>query len=401
MSRVELYDHQKEALAKLKNGSILCGGVGSGKSITALAYYYQQCGARYYDDHPHLVVPKDLYIITTAQKRDKLEWDREAAYFLLSTNQDVSIQNIKLTIDSWNNIKRYIDVKDAFFIFDEQKVVGYGTWAKSFIKIAKNNEWILCSATPGDVWSDYIPVFIANGFYPNKTQFLRRHAVYNRYSKYPKIDRWLEQGHLMKLRQSILVNMPYRKPTERHVVRRLAEYDEDLMKRIVENRWNEFESKPIRNISEVCYLARKVANAHLSRLDAIKDILKTKNRVIIFYNFDYELEILRTLSELPGFEIAEWNGHKHEYIPDSEKWIYLVNYAAGAEGWNCVSTDTIIFYSLNYSYKIMEQAAGRIDRLNTPFKDLYYYLFASNSKIDKAILRALRNKKNFNERDFE
>ena len=401
MSRVELYDHQKEALAKLKNGSILCGGVGSGKSITALAYYYQQCGARYYDDHPHLVVPKDLYIITTAQKRDKLEWDREAAYFLLSTNQDVSIQNIKLTIDSWNNIKRYIDVKDAFFIFDEQKVVGYGTWAKSFIKIAKNNEWILCSATPGDVWSDYIPVFIANGFYPNKTQFLRRHAVYNRYSKYPKIDRWLEQGHLMKLRQSILVNMPYRKPTERHVVRKLAEYDEDLMKRIVENRWNEFESKPIRNISEVCYLARKVANAHLSRLDAIKDILKTKDRVIIFYNFDYELEILRTLSELPGFEIAEWNGHKHEYIPDSEKWIYLVNYAAGAEGWNCVSTDTIIFYSLNYSYKIMEQAAGRIDRLNTPFKDLYYYLFASNSKIDKAILRALRNKKNFNERDFE
>jgi hypothetical protein len=49
---------------------------------------------------------------------------------------------------------------------------------------------------------------------------------------------------------------------------------------------------------------------------------------------------------------------------------------------------------------MMTQAAGRIDRLNTPFTDLYYYVFKSGAPIDQAIDRALRAKRNFNEKLF-
>lgn len=383
-----LYPHQQKALEKLRNGSVLCGGVGSGKSRTSLAYYMLH------------EFPKPLYIITTARKRDSLEWDGECANFMLSRNTDCSYKSVPVFIDSWNNVSKYSDVKDAFFIFDEQRVVGSGAWVKSFLKIAKFNNWILLSATPGDTWSDYIPLFIANGFYKNKTEFLRRHAVFNRFTKYPKIDHYVEVGHLIQLRKSILVDMPFKREVKKHHKRIFVDYDEELMD-LVKKRWNPFMSEPIQDVSGYCYLSRKVANSDLSRLDAIKDILLTTPKAIIFYNFDYELYILRTLSEINGLSVAEWNGHKHEPLPSTERWVYLVQYTAGAEGWNCVETDTIIFYSLNYSYKVMLQAAGRIDRLNTPFQDLYYISLQSKSPIDSAVSKALVDKKSFNELNFE
>lgn len=400
MGSVELYPHQQEALSKLRTGSILCGGVGTGKSRTAIAYFYQQCGGSFQGTITHMSRPKNLYIITTARKRDTLEWDRECSFFMISKDPEISIDGCKLVIDSWNNVGKYVDVKDSFFIFDEQRVVGSGAWVKSFLKIAKSNEWILLSATPGDTWMDYVPVFLANGFYKNKTEFIRRHVVYNRYSKYPKVDRYVETGRLERLRNSILVNMPYDRLTVQHHEDIFVEFDQELMELAWEKRWNPFMSEPIRDVSELCYISRKICNVDLSRLDEVRRIVLEKKKVIIFYNFDYELYILRTLSKIDGIEVAEWNGHKHEEIPDSDSWVYLVQYLAGAEGWNCVETDTIVFYSQNYSYKIMVQSAGRIDRLNTPFRDLYYYHLKSKSTIDKAIGRALKSKKNFNEKAF-
>lgn len=397
--RVELYPHQQEALKKLKNGSVLCGGVGSGKSRTALAYFMQQVGARYWEDYVHAVLPKDLYIITTARKRDTLEWDKECSVFCLSRNVECSLDGIQVTIDSWNNIGKYSEIEDAFFIFDEQRVVGSGSWVKAFLKIAKKNEWILLSATPGDTWIDYCPLFIANGFYKNKTDFCTRHVVYNRYSKFPKIDRYVETGRLIKLRKSILVDMPYPKEAKKHRIDILTDYDKDL-EELIEKRWNPFMSEPIQDVSGYCHLSRRITNSNLSRLDAVKDILFKKRKIIVFYNFDYELHILRTLGSIDGLVVAEWNGHNHEPVPDTDFWVYLVQYTAGAEGWNCITTDTIVFYSLNYSYKVMLQATGRIDRLNTPFKDLYYYVLNSNSQIDRAINKCLSNKKSFNESSF-
>lgn len=389
---IGLYPHQKEALPKMKNGCILVGGVGSGKSRTSLAYYFTQEGGKL-DPYSPMKKPRDLYIITTARKRDTLDWEGEMIPFLIQTD----LYTNKVVIDSWNNIKKYIDVKNAFFIFDEQRVVGYGAWTKSFLKITKNNNWILLSATPGDVWMDYVPVFIANGFYKNKTEFTREHVVYSRFTKYPKVDRYINTGRLLKLRNQILIPMEDQRHTVQHHEDVLCKYDIAKYKDAGKLRWDPFKNEPIINASGLCYVWRKIVNIDESRQVALLNIFEDHPRMIVFYNFDYELEILKGLYYGDEVTIAEWNGHRHEPIPKTEKWVYLVQYTAGAEGWNCVETDTTVFYSQNYSYKIMQQASGRIDRMNTPYTDLYYYHLKTKSGIDLAISKALKNKKNFNE----
>jgi hypothetical protein len=402
MAGVTLYDYQLDAINRMKIGCILCGGVGSGKSRTSLAFYYKLYdGEVNTENYVRMTEPPDLYIITTARKRDTGEWDEELAHFYMSTDQELDIYEHKVVVDSWNNIGKYVGVKNAFFIFDEQRVVGKGAWVKSFYKITQNNEWILLSATPGDCWTDYIPVFIANGFYRNRTDFNNQHVVYSQFcTKYPKIDRYLNTQRLIRLRERILVDMDFERPTVSHHENVFVDYDKVKYLSICKNRWNLWENKPIETASEFCYLLRKLVNADASRQEKVLDICKGRPRVIIFYNFDYELDILMGLDYGKDTEVAQWNGHKHQPLPEGDRWVYLVQYNAGAEGWNCIKTDTIIFYSQNYSYKIMGQASGRIDRLNTPYKDLYYYHLKSRAGIDLAISRALNSKKAFNERKF-
>lgn len=465
---VSLRPHQIEAVEKLSNGRILCGGVGVGKSITAAAYYWEK------------EAPRDVYVITTAKKRDSGDWESEFIRF--GVGKSTSTAGI-LTVDSWNNVDKYRGVYGAFFIFDEQRLVGSGAWTKAFLKIAKKNHWILLSATPGDTWLDYIPVFVANGFYENRTQFKRDHVVYNTFTKFPKVDRYTGQGKLLRLRAQLLVHMPYLRHTTRHPRTIRVEYDKELFRRAVVDRWHVYENRPIREVSELFSVMRRVVNSDPSRLAAVRDLMEQHPRLIVFYNFNYELEMLRTLgqptSTLPSMmngsvgttrlgvsectkiesstsrtksgihltppkvrmeigsstrtgpststgmtstgtsvaggtgvltasklideslvPIAEWNGHKHEEIPKSDRWLYLVQYTAGAEGWNCVETNATCFYSPNYSYKVLEQARGRVDRLNTPFTDLFYYYLLSDSLIDKSIVKSVENKKTFNERKF-
>lgn len=402
---IELRDYQIDAIRKMKNGCILCGGVGSGKSRTALAYYYLQNGG----DQESLLgceympmndPPEDLYIITTAKKRDSFEWEKEMIPFLLSTDDSVNLYKNHVIVDSWNNIGKYKDAKNGFFIFDEQRVIGNGSWVKSFEKIAKNNHWILLSATPGDTWMDYIPVFVANGFYKNRSDFIDKHVIYKRFSKFPQVDRYWDTGRLVRLRNKILVDMDFDRQTVSHHEDILVPYDMQAYRQIQRDRWDIWNDKPITNASELCYDLRKVVNSDESRQTALLQIFEKHPKIIVFYNFDYELDILKGMYYGDKVTIAEWNGHKHQPVPEGDSWVYLVQYTAGAEGWNCIRTDTIVFYSQNYSYKIMQQAAGRIDRLNTPYTDLYYYHFKSRSGIDLAISKALKEKKNFNEGKF-
>lgn len=380
---VQLMPHQKEAVTNLKNGSILWGGVGSGKTMTALAYYIAS------------EAPKDVVVITTAKKRDSLDWEEEALMFGIGTEPGLTHQGV-LTVDSWNNIGKYIERAGCFFIFDEQRLVGTGTWVKHFIKISQKNRWILLSATPGDTWLDYAPVFIANGFYKNITDFKRKHVLYEPWSKFPKVKGYLNETKLELLRNEILVEMAFVRHTERMVNRIYLDYDQVKFNQVVKDRWNPYEDKPVKDVSELFRLMRRISNEDPSRIEFIRRLLTCHDRLIIFYNFNYELELLRELKDRT--DVFEWNGHRKDPVPEGDKWVYLVQYVAGAEGWNCVSTDAMVLYSMTYSYKNFMQALGRIDRLNTPYTTLYYYLLTSYSAIDLAVLKSLTLKKSFNER---
>lgn len=402
---VKLSDEQVDALFSMKNGCILCGGVGSGKTRTSLAYYlFRVCdgtvpmngdGVFHRMNHP-----RDLYVITTAKKRDEKDWEIEAADFLITKDPITSHSGIKMIVDSWNNIQKYREVTGAFFIFDEQRVVGSGAWVKAFLDIARKNQWVLLSATPGDQWTDYIPVFVANGFYRNRTEFLTRHAVYARNLKFPKIDRFVGEDLLEEYRRRILVNIYYKRNVKRHNIDRICDYNYDEYRKILTERWDPYDNCPIQEGGKFIYLLRKCVNQDPSRLRALRTIAEEKKRIIVFYNYIYELKMILEYFDGADVSIAQWNGQKHEACPIGDRWIYLVQYSAGCEGWNCITTDTIVFFSQTYSYKIMEQASGRIDRRNTPFDDLYYYHFRSRASIDNAIKKKLSDKKQFNEKAF-
>lgn len=402
---LELDPTQLQAVRNMHNGCILKGSVGSGKSVTALYYYWiREVGGGVtvngQGSWAAARAPKDLYIITTAKKRDSLEWQKELSQFGLSPDGTSVKQDIKVTIDSWNNIDSYKEVADAFFILDEQRLVGSGAWVKAFYAIAKKNRWVILSATPGDNWMDFVPVFVARGFYKNRTEFLRRHVVYSNFSQFPKIDHYVEVPVLEQLRASVLVDMPYERHTNRHLNNVLVNYDKDKFDKVWRERWNVYEDKPVKDIQQMFGLARRVVNTDPDRSAALMQLMEKHPKLIVFYNFNYELEQLKVVGTSTMYHWAQWNGHKHEEIPDADRWLYFVQYTAGAEGWNCTATDAMVFWSLNYSYKVNEQARGRIDRRNTPFTDLYYYVFRSASPIDGAIQKAITMKKNFSESKF-
>lgn len=374
---IELYPYQRKAVDRLHNGSVLCGKVGSGKSLTGLFYYME--------NH----IDKPLYIITVAKKRNDREWHR-----------DFEALGIDGVVDSWNNIEKYTDVKDAFFIFDEQRAIGYGKWGMAFIHIARKNNWIMLTATPGDVWMDWMCIFIANNFYRNKTDFVDQHVEYNPYSKFPQIRRYHKTDKLERFRRYLAVPMQDFRTTKLHRKYINADFDKDLYKSVIKSRFNPYTEEPIMNASEFTQVLRRIINTSERRRIHAKQEIMTRDKVIVFYNYTYELDILKEICQELDRAYYQWNGQKHEAIPDAETWVYLVQYTAGAEGWNCITTDTILFYSLNYSYRIMEQSEGRINRVNTSFEDLYYVYLKSPASIDDGIERAIRSKKKFNERNW-
>lgn len=399
---VVLKEHQATALEEMSDGRILKGGVGSGKSHVAMAYYVERVCGGWHDRNRAIPFsdPVDLYILTTAKKRDDRDWEKLAAQFAISTDPSKSWGGVKITVDSWNNIGKYAEVENAFFVFDEQRLVGAGAWVKAFYRIAAANRWIMLSATPGDNWMDYIPVFVANGFYRNRTEFLRRHVVYKRFAKFPVVDHYVETSRLARLRHKLIVDMPYERHTSRHTRSISVEHDQELFDRVWRDRWHVYEDRPLKDAGEMYLVGRKVVNDNPHRIGAVMELLEKHPKLIVFYNFNYELDALRVLAQTLNYPVGEWNGQKHQPVPETSKWLYLVQYTAGAEAWECTDTDAMVFYSLNYSYKINEQAKGRIDRMNTPFTHLYYYVLRTGSKIDQAIAKSLAQKTDFNESSY-
>lgn len=305
----------------------------------------------------------------------------------------MSLRN-ELEVVSWNKIQDYVD-EDAFFIFDEQRLVGKGAWVKAFWKIAANQPWILLTATPADVWVDLMPVFVANGFFENQTEFNTRHVIWARFVKYPKIDGYYDEHILAQMRDAIYVEMPHPVNAEKFEHHYDVGYNRDEEIVLHRDRWNFYEDQPIGDAAELMRLLRINTNLYPGRLEKLKELIAEHKKVIVFYNLNPELEALRVLHTELDIPVAEWNGHVHQPVPQGESWVYLVQYQAGSEGWNCVTTNHVVSYSYPYSYRNFAQSFGRIDRMNTPFGELHHHVLESRSIFDTGIKKAIRRKKNF------
>lgn len=378
---VTFKDYQKRAINQMHNGCILCGGVGAGKSLTSLGYIDK-------------VYPSGtVYIITPARKRNTGEWFDDI--------RKNDMDETRFVVDSWNNLSKYKDVKDAFFLFDEQKVSGKGTWAKSLIRIAKSNQWILLSATPGDTYDDYATVLIANGFVRNRTTWYDEYCVTKSQPFFHIVDHKNKDVIDMMIRR-IFIKMDYqsdKKRIERVIpiqARSAGEEKEILMTHKAPGAQMPFTTfaAAIAYVRMNCYDKSK-------KTEALRKIIEKHKKIIVFYNFLSEkLEIERAAIDA-NVTINFYNGQRHDPIPDTDEWVYGVQYNSGAEAWNCITTNAMVFYSPNYSYKTMEQAHGRIDRVNSPYECLYYYMLLNELNIDNKVMNALSSKKDFNEKMLE
>lgn len=400
-----LYSHQAQALDRMFSGCILNGGTGSGKSRTALYWYFSKRGGYIGNKEyrPMMSKPPDLYIITTAKKKNDMEWEGELIPFRLYPDKETHLTEYygnKVVIDSWQCIKKYSDVRNSVFIFDEDKLTGKGAWCKAFLKIAKYNEWVILSASPGDNWQDYETVFVANGFFRNRMEFRNEHLIYSQWTKWPDVTGYRNEGRLIRLRDRILIDMEFSRHTTQHHEVVYVNYNISKYKQAIKTRFDPYKCEPIQQAAGLCYVLRRIVNSDESRQIKLLELFEDNPKMIVFYSFDYELDILKNLLYGDDVIVAEYNGHIHEAVPDSDRWVYLVQYTAGCEGWNAITTNCVVFYSQTYSYKTLLQATGRIDRLNTPYTDLYYYHLKSRSGIDLAISKALSQKKKFNERKF-
>ena len=409
MTGIILKPFQENCLERLSTGKVLAADTGAGKSIMSLAWYLsKECAS---DEHSLKSGAKawtlyhgspDLYIITTPKKRDSEEWESDLSKFnLVKGRNSKEMGEVNIFIDSWNNIKKYTEIKNSVFIFDEQRAVGSGTWAKSFVKIAKQNHWIMLSATPGDTWSDWCPLMIAKGYYPNRTAFFNKHAVYNPYVKYREIIRWDNTDELEYYRSKMLVTCRMEKKTTRHFEEVIADCSNKYeVKRAYKERTNPKTGEPFKSASELCAYTRNIINTDPTRSAVGLKIIQMYDRIIIFYTLTDELEGIKWACNKAGRKMYFYNGEIHDQVPTGNNWAYIVQYTAGSEAWNCTTCNAMLFWDLTYSYKQFKQATGRIDRLNTPYSDLYYYAIRSYMPLDLAIRRALREKKDFNSRGF-
>lgn len=372
---------QRDAVDRMHDGCVLLGRTGSGKTMTALGYWLK------------VHAQQDLYVVTTPAKRDAMEWEGDSA----KLGQYLPPERVV----SWNKIKDFEYLESAFVVFDEQRVSGSGKWVKSFLKIAKSNDWILLSATPGDVWIDWLPLFIANGFYRTRTQFTDRHVIWDPHTRYPRIKRYIEEDRLERCQEAICVYLASPNPISRMVHDELVSYDSRKYAEVTRKRWNPFEVRPMMDAGELCRVQRRIVLENVCREEALERLLKGHPRALVFYSYNYELEAIKAVCERLGRSYGQRNGHRHDPVPVSkEPWVYIVQYQS-ADAWNCISTNIAILYSLPYSWRQQEQAMGRIDRMNTPFDELHYYRLMTDSTIDNAILACLDRKETFNERVYE
>lgn len=143
------------------------------------------------------------------------------------------------------------------------------------------------------------------------------------------------------------------------------------------------------SLTKTLYARQLCGQYHKEKLEAFRDLLEsTEDRVIVFYNFNEELNRLKKICEALNREISFVNGsgmsmYAYEEIPNS---VLFVQYQAGAMGGNFQKANKIIYYTLPLgkgSCDLWEQSKKRIHRIGQKRTCFYYYLLVKSSFEEK------------------
>ena len=139
------------------------------------------------------------------------------------------------------------------------------------------------------------------------------------------------------------------------------------------------------------------------KFDAFVDLLdSTKDRLIVFYNFNSELKKLKELVEAADRPISIINGETKDltaYETESDS-VTLIQYQAGAMGLNLQKANKIIYFTLTDKSELFEQSKKRIHRIgqNQP---CFYYLMICKNSVEEVMLKTLEERRDFTDDLFK
>lgn len=146
--------------------------------------------------------------------------------------------------------------------------------------------------------------------------------------------------------------------------------------------------------------SRQLCNSK-DKQQAFIDLINSINdRVVVFYNFDSELDTLKTL--VKDRPIAEVNGHTNteQIYHDNDNCVLFVQYQAGARGLNLQDGNKIIYYSLTLSSDLFEQSKKRIHRIGTKYP-CFYWILQTKDSVEESIYKSLNRQEDYNEELFK
>lgn len=391
-----LYNFQRQLLNSIEENYIIAADTGTGKTMMAIHHYLKHNTG------------EPLLILAPPQKIKEGGWQRELDFVASHYNIEIPYDIISYGVLS----KRWKEYKDWFLVMDECHYVKNPTSqrGKAAINLTKQStNFLLLSATPSsNGWGDTIAYMIMFGYYKNKTQFLKEHAVYNRidYGNGPVnvVSDYRDQEKLQKLYQSFSIKLAkedcldlpplvfekvhFKPSKEYNIIKKDRVLGEELFD----------------NISKLQHGLRFYAN-QADKLKYTEMLLEgTEENVIIFYNYKQENEELKKIAKKLKKKVFEVSGSKTN-LPDKEKWtslknsVTIVQYQAGAAGIELQYANIVIFHTPTYSYQDYEQALGRAYR-NGQTKKVTVYQYITKNTIETSIYQALAAKKDFTEELF-
>ncbi|MBL0992197.1 MAG: DEAD/DEAH box helicase [Escherichia coli] len=415
---MKLFDYQKEAIENFESKPLNLSDVGTGKSYMSIGSYVKsECSK--------------LLIICLAPKVNDFVEDSEIFNLNVTALNKGTKKNKELLSESnlvaisfessWRltELNKWVD-KDTFIIIDESHKVSVSKskvtkFVMGLSKRAKYN--YLCTATPvsnGKLENWYPQLFISNVFRKPKKEFEQlfvikqmrqmgsmRFMQITGYRNEHLLEQMIDEASVKYKRDKGYLPEDYvyktKKPAMYNKLKKSRLYKDDNDLRVeLDNSSKLFNS--LRQVSHgfLNGISKQVSKEPFERLDAI---LETHNneRVVIFYNYKWEAEMLKQLLDKLKRPYGEYNGSVKDLKPfkNNDNGVVLAQYKSASTGINdFVISNVMVFNSMPLSSTEYLQAKGRTDRHGQDKTPLYYHI-VPDTPIEKKIFSVVTNGKDF------